>query len=141
MSTEPRVNQLIRGNISWLIQCVRIKRGESWLNASSSLNQSRRFSTYWILYCLPSSVNIQYTLGYIYSNFIKYKITPFVSATAIRDTICSDIFGYSVSKGIAVVTGVILYFSTKRYTFHKKILPCHHRYRICLINIFAPCAY
>ena len=43
----------------------------------------------------------------------KYKITPCASATAIGGTICSDIVGYSASKGIGGVTGVILYYSTE----------------------------
>ena len=35
----------------------------------------------------------------------KYKITTCASTTAIGGTICSDIVGYSASKGIGGVTG------------------------------------
>ena len=43
----------------------------------------------------------------------KYKITPCASATAIGGTICSDIVGYSASKGIDGVTGGNFIFSTE----------------------------
>ena len=41
----------------------------------------------------------------------KYKITPCASATAIGGTICSDIVGYSASKGIGGVAGGNFIFS------------------------------
>ena len=46
----------------------------------------------------------------------KHKISPCASATAIGDTSCSDIVGYSASKGIGGVTGGnFIFFYRKIY--------------------------
>ena len=53
---------------------------------------------------------------------VKYKITPCASATAIGGTICSDIVGYSASKGIGGVTGgnFIFFYRISRNPIRKK---------------------
>ena len=59
----------------------------------------------------------------VYLYFEKnYKITPCASATAIGGTICSDIVGYSASKGIGGVTGgnFIFFYRISRNPIRKE---------------------
>ena len=66
--------------------------------------------------CIHSSVSKQQQQQ-------KYKITPCASATAIGGTICSDIVGYSVSKGIGGVAGgnFIFFYRISRNPIRKEL--------------------
>ena len=68
-----------------------------------------------------------------------YKITPCVSTTAIGGAICYILLVMVPPKALAGSQGVILYFSRERYTFLKKVLSCHYRDTMCLINISTLC--
>ena len=67
---------------------------------------------------------------------LKYKITPVPPPLPLVALFVPILLCVVPPKALTESQGVILYFSTERYTFLKEVLSCHYHDTMCRGGIF-----